>query len=99
MNARELVAWNVRRLRVARNISAEILAADSAVDRAYLSRTERALANPTIDVLGRLAGVLEVAVAELFAVPKPDDQRPEPLPGGRRTKRRGRSPRSALAND
>jgi transcriptional regulator with XRE-family HTH domain len=94
MNARELAAWNVRRLRVARNISAEILAADSAVDRAYLSRIERALANPTIDVLGRLAGVLEVEIAELFAVPNPDDDRPEPLPGGRRAQRRGRTPRS-----
>jgi transcriptional regulator with XRE-family HTH domain len=87
MNTRELVAWNVRRLRVARNISAEMLAMDSGVDRAYVSRIERALANPTIDVLERIASVLEVEMAELFRVPEQDEIPPNTLPGGRRTKR------------
>jgi transcriptional regulator with XRE-family HTH domain len=84
MNARELVAWNVRRIRVRRGLSSETLAAESGVDRAYVSRIERAVANPTIDVLERITRVLEVAIADLFAVPKPEEQRPEPLPGGRR---------------
>ena len=84
MNARELVAWNVRRLRVLRGISSEALAARADVDRAYVSRIERAVANPTIDVLERIAGVLEVEIAELFVIPQPTDERPEPLPGGRR---------------
>ncbi len=52
-----------------------------------MSRIERAVANPTIDVLERIAGVLEVEIAELFAVPKPHEERPEPLRGGRRPKR------------
>jgi transcriptional regulator with XRE-family HTH domain len=86
MNTREHVAWNVRRLRVARNISAGMLATDSGVDRAYVSRIERALANPTIDVLERLATVLEVEVAELFRVPEQDEIPPNTLRGGRRTK-------------
>jgi transcriptional regulator with XRE-family HTH domain len=87
MNARELVAWNVRRIRVRRGISSEALAADAGVDRAYVSRIERAVANPTIDVLERIARVLGVEMAELFAVPKPDEERPEPLRGGRRRSR------------
>lgn len=84
MNVRELVAWNVRRIRVLRGISSETLAADADVDRAYVSRIERAVANPTVDVLERLTRVLEVEIAELFAVPNPNQERPEPLPGGRR---------------
>ena len=87
MNGRELVAWNVRRLRVERGVSAEALAAQSGVDRAYVSRIERTLANPTVDILERLASVLGVEVADLFAVPSPSDRAPEPLPGGRRSRR------------
>jgi transcriptional regulator with XRE-family HTH domain len=87
MNARELVAWHVRRIRVLRGISSERLAADAGVDRAYVSRIERAVANPTIDVLDRLTRVLRVEMAELFAVPEPHEERPEPLPGGRRSNR------------
>jgi transcriptional regulator with XRE-family HTH domain len=84
MKARDLVAWNVRRLRVLRGISSEALAAKADVDRAYVSRIERAIANPTIDVLARMAGVLEVEIGELFVIPQPTEERPKPLPGGRR---------------
>jgi transcriptional regulator with XRE-family HTH domain len=87
MNARELVPWNVRRLRILRGISSERLAAESDVDRAYVSRIERGVANPTVDVLARLAKVLEVEIAELFAVPEPHEERPKPLPSGRRSSR------------
>jgi transcriptional regulator with XRE-family HTH domain len=83
MNARELVAWNIRRIRVRRGISSETLAAEAGVDRAYVSRIERAVANPTIGILEQIAAVLEVEIAELFAVPEPDAERPMPLPGGR----------------
>jgi transcriptional regulator with XRE-family HTH domain len=84
MNARELVAWNVRRIRVLRGISSETLAAESGVDRSYLSRVERGVANSSIDLLERIARALGVEMAELFAVPEPHEERPEPLPGGRR---------------
>jgi transcriptional regulator with XRE-family HTH domain len=87
MNARELVAWNVRRLRVLQGISSERLAADAGVDRSYMSRLERGVANPTVDVLEKVAGVLAVEVADLFAVPEANEERPEPLPGGRRRSR------------
>ena len=86
LNGRDLVAWNVRRLRVERDLSAEALANQSGVDRVYLSRIERALANATIDILERLASALGVEIAELFAVPSRSDRPPEPLPGGRRSR-------------
>ncbi len=88
MNARDLVAWNVRRLRVLRGISSEALAAQADVDRAYVSRIERAVANPTIDILERIARVLGVEMAELFAIPAPHEEHPAPLPGGRRRRSR-----------
>ena len=84
MNARELVAWNIRRIRVHREISAEILAADAGVDRAYMSQIERGIANPTIDVLERIATVLHVEMVELFVMPSPGEGPPRPLSGGRR---------------
>jgi transcriptional regulator with XRE-family HTH domain len=84
MNARDLVAWNVRRIRVLRRISSEALAAQADVDRKYVSRIERAVANPTIDVLERIVGALEGEIAELFVIPVPQEERPAPLPGGRR---------------
>ena len=86
MNGRELVAWNLRRLRVERDVSAEALAAQSGVDRAYVSRIERALANPTLDILERLTSVLGIEIAQLLAVPSRGDRPPEPLPGGRRSR-------------
>jgi transcriptional regulator with XRE-family HTH domain len=87
MNARELVAWNTRRIRVSRAISSEALAANAGVDRAYVSRIERGVANATVDVLERIARVLGVEMAELFAVPAPHEERPKPLGGGRRSAR------------
>jgi transcriptional regulator with XRE-family HTH domain len=87
MNGRELVAWNIRRLRVGQEISAETLAADASVDRAYMSQIERGIANPTVDVLERIATALRVEMTELFVRPKPSEKTPKPLRGGRRGKR------------
>jgi transcriptional regulator with XRE-family HTH domain len=66
MGAKELVAWNLRRLRVAQNFAQELLAIDASVDRTYISLLERGLENPTILVLERLAIALDVQMAELF---------------------------------
>jgi transcriptional regulator with XRE-family HTH domain len=83
MNARELVAWNVRQLRVLRGVSSETLAESADVDRSYLGRLERGLANPTIEVLERLASALGVEIAELLVAPPPVAKHPKALPGGR----------------
>ena len=70
-----------------RGISSEALATDADIDRSYASRLERGVANPTVEVLERIARVLEVEIAELFAVPEPDAERPMPLRGGRHRSR------------
>ena len=83
MNGRALVAWNIRRIRVLRGLSQERLAADAAVDRAYLGGLERQEENPTVDLLDRIAVVLTVGLAEFFVVPALGEDAPAPLRGGR----------------
>jgi transcriptional regulator with XRE-family HTH domain len=84
MKARKLVAWNLRRIRVARDLSQEALGADAGVDRAYVGRLERGLENPTIGLLERLARVMSVPMSELFIQPRAGESPPKPLKGGRR---------------
>jgi len=84
MDAKELVAWNVRRLRVARGVAQEALAVDAGIDRTYVSRVERNLENPTVAVLERLAKALGVEIVALFEVPEPGTDAPAVLPKGRR---------------
>ena len=83
MKAREIVAWNVRQLRVRQGVSSETLAASAGVDRSYLGRLERGHANPTIEVLERLASTLKIEIGELFIVPPLLAKFPSSLPGGR----------------
>lgn len=84
MDSRELVAWNVRRLRVARGVAQEALAVDAGIDRTYVSRVERNMENPTVAVLERLAIALGVEIVELFAVPAVGAAPPVTLPKGRK---------------
>jgi len=86
MDGRSLVAWNLRRLRVARGLSQERLALESGVDRAYVSGLERGRENPTVDVLDRLAAILVAPLAAFFAEPD-DPTEPAPaLKAGRKPK-------------
>jgi len=84
MRARKLVAWNLRRLRVQRGISQEKLAADAAVDRAYLGGLERQQENPTIDLLDRIADALSVPIGDFFVRPRAGEKAPGPLRAGRK---------------
>jgi transcriptional regulator with XRE-family HTH domain len=86
MDARRLVAHNLRRLRVAKGLSQEALALDARIDRTYVSRLELGLENPTVAVLERLAEALDWEIVDFFAAPKPGEPVPRPLPGGRRPK-------------
>ena len=67
MDARALVARNIRRIGVIRGLSQESLAVDAEIDRTYVSRLERGLENPTIAVLDRLASALNCRITDLFA--------------------------------
>jgi transcriptional regulator with XRE-family HTH domain len=84
MIGRQRVAWNIRRLRVGVGLSQEALAADADVDRSYVGRLERAVENPTVGLLDRLASVLGADISELFRLPKFSETRPKPLQSGRK---------------
>lgn len=86
MHGRKLIAANVRRIRVALGISQERLAFDAGVDRSYLGGMERGEANPTVEILERIAVTLDVPLSELFAE---IDEGEDPSPG----LPRGRKPR------
>ncbi len=85
MDARSLLAWNLRQLRTDRQISQERLAADSGVDRAYVSQIERGLFAASVDVMDRLAAALEVEVGRLLVRPPDDAPSPSNLRKGRKT--------------
>lgn len=87
MNGRALVAWNLRRIRTERGVSQERLAADAGVDRAYVSELERELGNASVDLLDRLAAVLDVAVGEFLAAVPAGEEKVRPLPAGRKSRR------------
>lgn len=80
------VGWNVRRLRVAAQLSQEALATDAGLEPVHVSRIERGKANPTIAVLGRIADALEADVRELFAIPAPGRRMPLNLKRGRKSR-------------
>lgn len=56
----------IRRLRTERGISQEGLAAISAIDRTFMGEIERGEANPSFDVLQRIASGLAVRLSELI---------------------------------
>lgn len=89
MNVQTLVARNIRRLRVLRKASQDVLAADAGIDRAYVSRLESGQENPTILILERLALALEAEVEELFKKPEPGEEEPKTLRSGRKPGRQG----------
>jgi transcriptional regulator with XRE-family HTH domain len=88
MDARGIVARNVRRIRVRQGLSQEALAADAQIGRAYISALERGQKNATILLLDRIASVLGVPIGSLFTAPKAGERAPDVLPKGR--KARGR---------
>jgi len=92
MDARARVAWNIRRLRVERQVSQEAFAVDARIDRTYVSRLERGMENPTVQVLEGIAAALGVEIETLFARPKPGEEAPGPLPSGRKKEKSGRRP-------
>ena len=57
---------NIRELRAQKGLSQERLALEAGVDRTLVSKIERVIANPTLDVLTRLAIALDVTVPRLL---------------------------------
>lgn len=67
MDVRLLVGQNVRRLRLAADMSQEAVAERMGVDRAYVSALELGKRNPTIITLWQAAEALKVPLVELVA--------------------------------
>ncbi len=57
---------NVRMLRGSRGFSQEQLAFEAGVDRTLVSKIERTIANPTLEVITKLAVALGVSAARLL---------------------------------
>ena len=75
MRASKILAWNLRRLRVAHGVSQKRLAAHAEIARGYLARIERGLENPTLEMLDRIATALSTPMAEFFVAPGATDAR------------------------
>jgi transcriptional regulator with XRE-family HTH domain len=86
MKAQQLVAHNIRKLRVRRGLSQESLAVDAGIDRTYVSRLERGIENPTVAVLERLAAALQSDIGAFFLTPKAGEKFPAPLRSGRKAR-------------
>jgi transcriptional regulator with XRE-family HTH domain len=84
MEARQLLAWNVRKIRTERGISQERLALDAGLDRAYFGRVERYKDNVSLATVDALANALGVPIADLFKMPDPGEDQPKPLKAGRK---------------
>lgn len=63
---RVCVANNVKHYRAAKGISQERTALEAGIDRTMLSKIERAITNPSLDTLLKLANYLDVTVSELL---------------------------------
>ena len=66
MRLRETVARNLRRLRQAKGLSQEELADRADINRNYVGMLEREQHSATIDMLEKLADVLETDPVEFF---------------------------------
>lgn len=80
MDVRLLVGQNVRRLRLAADLSQEAVAERMGVDRAYVSALELGKRNPTVITMWQIAEALNARLEDLVAdnltdLPAPDRQR------------------------
>lgn len=67
---RELLAYNVRRFRLERDLSQEGLGQLLGCHRTHISHVEQGSINITADNVQKLADALDVSVARLFDVPE-----------------------------
>jgi transcriptional regulator with XRE-family HTH domain len=67
MDVRRVIGHNVRKHRLARDLSQEAVATLMGVDRAYVSALELGRRNPTVITLWHVAQALEINLTELVA--------------------------------
>ena len=79
MDLRQLFATTFVGYGTAAGISQEQLAHDAGIDRAYVSRVERAATYVGLEIIGKLSAVLGVEPAEFFQRPpkRPAKRKPD----------------------
>jgi transcriptional regulator with XRE-family HTH domain len=75
MGLREIVARNLRRLRRSKGLSQEGLADRAGINRNYVGMLEREENSATVDMLEKLADVLNVDPIEFFKRPSREAKR------------------------
>jgi transcriptional regulator with XRE-family HTH domain len=66
MDLRQVFATNLRRIRRERGLSQEALAYEADVNRTYLSKLEKGASYVGLEIIGKLAAVLDVEPAEFL---------------------------------
>ncbi|MGI8568377.1 MAG: helix-turn-helix domain-containing protein [Methylocella sp.] len=69
MGVRQVFGANLRRFRHAKGLSQEGLAYEASVNRTYMSKLEKGETFVGLEIIGKLAKVLEVEAAELLKPP------------------------------
>ena len=70
MRLAEIFGENVRRVRLERGMTIEVLADEVGLAYTYVGQIERGSRNPTLDVVERIASVLNIGVHELLDAPR-----------------------------
>ncbi|MBT8557809.1 helix-turn-helix transcriptional regulator [Polynucleobacter paneuropaeus] len=63
---RTILARNIKNIRKERGLAQEALALEAGVDRTLVSKIERLIANPSLEILVKLSLALEVPVIRLL---------------------------------
>ena len=69
MDLRDVFASNLRRLRHEKDLSQEELADMARINRTYVSKLETSATYAGLEIIGKLADVLEIDAAELLRRP------------------------------
>ena len=72
---RQAFAANLRRLRHTKGISQEDLAYEADVNRTYLSKLEKGVSYPGLEIIAKLADALGIEPAELLRLPSVESRR------------------------
>lgn len=71
MDLRQVFAANLRRYRHAKGLSQEELAHEAGVNRTYMSKLEKGGSYVGLEIIGKLAAVLEISPADLLRIQSP----------------------------
>jgi len=69
MDVRQILAVNIRRLRAEHGLSQETLAHEAGIDRTYMSKIERGGTWAGLEIIAKVAAILQVEPHELLERP------------------------------